>query len=165
MRYVVYSIFNDKDEIIYIGCSGNLINRINSHLYLKEWANEICKITLERFENKEDALTEESLLIIKVKPKYNTVHNDEIKRKYIKRTGVDMSSKEKSSLDKLIEYFGGLQSSADSLGVSRQYLHDCIKKGYLPYRRGVQVEELTKGAIKASEIWEEAGKLALTKGK
>lgn len=68
------------------------------------------------------------------------------------------------TIDRVSDYFGSAYKAAQALNVPNQQYYKWVSNGYIPFKRGVQVEELTQGAIKASEIWEDAGKAAILKG-
>lgn len=61
-------------------------------------------------------------------------------------------------IQRVTDYFGSGYKAAIALGVKHQQYYAWTKKGFLPFKRGEQIEKLTKGEIKAMEIWEEAGK-------
>lgn len=62
-------------------------------------------------------------------------------------------------IDKVIQHFGTAYKFAKALGVTTQQVYFWKQKGFIPFKRGAQIEQLTNGYIKAIEIWEEAGKL------
>lgn len=68
-------------------------------------------------------------------------------------------------IDRVIDHFGNAYKASEALGIKHQQFYAWIAKGYIPFKRGNDIERITDGTIKAIEIWEEAGKLALTKGK
>ncbi|TSC91808.1 MAG: excinuclease ABC subunit C [Parcubacteria group bacterium Licking1014_17] len=74
----VYFFFDSKGEIIYIGKSSNLKNRLRSYFNLKNllpktlaMVNEAARVTWQKTESEIEALINESLLIKKNKPRYN----------------------------------------------------------------------------------------------
>ena len=70
MSYVVYRHWDKYDNLLYVGCTCNITKRTYEHLTTKDWSQEIHKITLEHFENKELALKAESNYIKKELPKH-----------------------------------------------------------------------------------------------
>lgn len=62
-------------------------------------------------------------------------------------------------IDKVIQHFGTAYKFAKALGVNTQQVYFWKRKGFIPFKRGKEIEELTEGNVKAIEIWEEAGKL------
>lgn len=68
------------------------------------------------------------------------------------------------TIDRVTEYFGTAYKAAQAMEIPNQQYYGWIKKGYIPFKRGNQIEELTQGAIKAIEVWEDAGKAAILKG-
>lgn len=63
-----------------------------------------------------------------------------------------------SIIDKLIDKYGSAYKAAQALSVSPQLFHIWQKQGYIPFRRGADVEKATSGFIKATEIYIEAAK-------
>lgn len=66
----LYRFFNDKDELLYIGCSIQALVRIESH-NKKPWFKESAKVTFTHYENKELALEHEKKAIEDEEPRYN----------------------------------------------------------------------------------------------
>lgn len=66
---------------------------------------------------------------------------------------------ETKTIERVIEYFGNAYKTANALNIKHQQFYAWIKQGYIPFKRGAQIEQLTNGDIKAIEVWEEAGKL------
>lgn len=51
---------------------------------------------------------------------------------------------EKTGIDEAVEAAGGDAELARLMGVTRQFLQGCRRRGYVPYGRARQVEHLTK---------------------
>lgn len=67
-------------------------------------------------------------------------------------------------IDRVIDHFGNAYQASIALNIKHQQFYSWIAKGYIPFKRGYDIEKATGGAIKASEIWEDAGKAAILKG-
>lgn len=67
------------------------------------------------------------------------------------------------TIDRVTEYFGSAIKASIALKVPNQQYYKWVSNGYIPFKRGKQVEELTNGVIKASDIWNDAGKAAILK--
>jgi hypothetical protein len=65
---------------------------------------------------------------------------------------------ETKTIDKVISYFGTAYKASQKIGVKHQQFYSWQKKGFIPFKRGNQIEQITNGEIKAMEIWEDAGK-------
>lgn len=76
--------------------------------------------------------------------------------------GIKMKN-ETRTIDRVTEYFGTAYKAAKALDVHHQQYYKWVSNGYIPFKRGKQVEELTNGVIKASDIWNDAGKAAILK--
>ena len=65
---------------------------------------------------------------------------------------------ETKTIDKVISHFGSAYKAAQALGVKHQQFYSWQKNGFIPFKRGKDIEAVTGGAIKAIEVWESAGK-------
>jgi hypothetical protein len=66
---------------------------------------------------------------------------------------------ENTTIERVINYFGNAYKASESIGIKHQQFYAWIKKGYIPFKRGQQIENITNGEIKASEVWEEAARM------
>ena len=64
----------------------------------------------------------------------------------------------KCAIDKLIEHFGSSNKAAKALGVDRQVTDIWVKQGYIPFKRGEQIEKATNGLITAHEVYDSAAR-------
>ena len=76
-KYYIYKMYNDKDELLYIGKTHNLYARMNAHFsnsQLKDqaWKLKVDKIEVIELYNQYDIDIIEIYLIGKEKPKYNS---------------------------------------------------------------------------------------------
>ena len=55
-------------------------------------------------------------------------------------------------LDTLIKYFGNQAALADVLGVTQVAVHFWVKEDALPPLRAIQIENMTNGLFKASDL-------------
>jgi len=60
---------------------------------------------------------------------------------------------------KLLKLHGSQAELAEALGESRQLVHSWWKRGFIPERRGMEVERLTGGVVSAAEVLVEADRL------
>lgn len=65
---------------------------------------------------------------------------------------------EQTVADRLIEHFGNISATAKAFGKYRQEIQQWRDAGKIPFKKGIQVEELTGGAITRFEVWEAASK-------
>lgn len=63
----------------------------------------------------------------------------------------------KKLIDKVTEYFGNAHRAAKALNVESQQYHSWKVKGFIPFKRGKQIEDATNGYITAEQVWIEAG--------
>jgi len=72
----IYILYSNKD-IIYIGCSGGIGNRLRSHCSLNSpYSDEIMRIKIIRIENGKELLIVEAQLIEQFKPIYNKTNRN-----------------------------------------------------------------------------------------
>lgn len=63
-----------------------------------------------------------------------------------------------SAIDGLIEFFGNSNFAANALRVNRSLVDSWVNRGFIPYKRGLEVESATDGAIPATHVWQCAAK-------
>jgi len=64
----VYRFFNEQDKLLYVSLSLN-VQQTNGH-----WFDDMAKISVERFENREHALAARNQIIQKEQPRYSRHH-------------------------------------------------------------------------------------------
>lgn len=72
----VYALFNADDEIIYVGCSQSLIQRLFDHQRRQGWWTEVSRASFFHFATLEEARAKEADVIRRVNPVYNVQHRD-----------------------------------------------------------------------------------------
>jgi hypothetical protein len=71
MSAVVYRIYNECGDLLYVGCSISLGSRIDAHVSRKDWSAEVANVTVHHFASQMEALAEEARAILEERPKYN----------------------------------------------------------------------------------------------
>lgn len=51
--------------------------------------------------------------------------------------------KTENSVKDAVAMLGGQQSAAEQMGVSQQFISHCVRRGWVPLRRAVEMEQLT----------------------
>jgi len=77
----LYRHFNSKDELMYIGISLSTVARLSQHKEHSHWFSDITKVTIEKYETREEVLLAEKQAIQTEKPLYNIKHNKPKKEK------------------------------------------------------------------------------------
>ncbi len=80
----VYRLFNKRGELLYIGCSKNVLGRLPMHYQTKPWAKQIRLITIGPRRRIGIALYEERVAIATEKPKYNLLWTEKYTNKVMK---------------------------------------------------------------------------------
>ena len=117
-KYYIYKMYNNKDELLYIGKTHNLYARMNAHfsnaiLNEQPWKQEVNKIEVIELYNQYDIDIIEIYLIGKEKPKYNSDKvyenispsfniNYKIKNKFIINNPLNVKFKNKKDTKKKI---------------------------------------------------------------
>lgn len=70
----VYRFFSGDGELLYVGCTGRLTQRITNHASSKHWFADVATVTVQHFNNRAEALAVEAAAIDTESPRYNTDH-------------------------------------------------------------------------------------------
>lgn len=71
MKTHLYRHFNSNNELLYVGISLSAFNRLSQHKESSKWFEEISNVTIQSFDNREDALKSERIAVQEENPKYN----------------------------------------------------------------------------------------------
>jgi DNA-binding transcriptional regulator YdaS (Cro superfamily) len=66
-------------------------------------------------------------------------------------------------IDEVTTYFGNAHKAAKAIGIAHQQYYQWLDKGFIPFKRGLDIERLTNGVISSADIWEAAAKGVLNK--
>lgn len=72
----VYRMFDENDELLYVGITANLPGRLAQHRAEKPWWTLVARIELRHLDSRREALDSERYLIVTEKPLWNVVHRD-----------------------------------------------------------------------------------------
>lgn len=76
-RYVLYRMFNECGQLLYVGATVNIGLRLRDHARLRPWWDEVARIDLERCDSHDELISKESAAILIEGPKYNTIQMKE----------------------------------------------------------------------------------------
>jgi excinuclease UvrABC nuclease subunit len=71
MMQCLYRHFDKDGQVLYVGISLSAIQRLAQHREVSFWFDDIAKITIERFQSRQDALKAERDAIQAENPKHN----------------------------------------------------------------------------------------------
>jgi excinuclease UvrABC nuclease subunit len=71
----LYRHYNGEGQLIYVGCSLSSVARLAQHREHSHWFSNIARVTIQRFETRQEALAEETRAIRSEHPLYNKHHN------------------------------------------------------------------------------------------
>lgn len=78
MKTMLYRYFDKKDQLLYIGITGDNVKRQSQHKKHSFWAGDIHRATFEYFDTRKDALVAEKQAIINEKPLHNKQHSNSL---------------------------------------------------------------------------------------
>lgn len=67
----LYRLFNEQDQLLYVGISSKWYERFHQHEKTQPWWLSVAKITLENFETRDEVVEAEKLAIRLEKPLHN----------------------------------------------------------------------------------------------
>jgi hypothetical protein len=67
----VYRFYGADDELLYIGCSRNVSERIRVHMANQPWAGDIVRHTIDWYPSRAEAYVAEQQAILAESPRYN----------------------------------------------------------------------------------------------
>lgn len=67
----VYLLYNEDDEIIYVGQSGDVPARVKTHKRRQAWRTEISYASAYLIASEDDRLTLEALIFLRERPRHN----------------------------------------------------------------------------------------------
>lgn len=91
-RSVVYRFFSTNGELLYVGVSLSVFQRIMSHR-TKNWHKDIANVTLEHFSDRREAMDAEAAAIREHQPRYNTVHTNRAPKPVGRHRAADQGEK------------------------------------------------------------------------
>ena len=71
---VLYRMFDDAGELLYVGVSKSALRRMAEHLETKPWINQVANTTFEHYPTRHAVLTAERKAIRNELPRYNIQH-------------------------------------------------------------------------------------------
>ena len=74
MQYL-YRAFGSKDQLLYVGISGNWSERLHAHEKTSEWMELADYVKIERYQDRETVERAERQAIVTEAPLFNKVHN------------------------------------------------------------------------------------------
>jgi len=74
--HALYRVYDDKEHLLYIGCSNSPLSRMKSHEKRKAWATRIAFVRLEWFGDKASAMNAEVVAIATELPEWNVHHRE-----------------------------------------------------------------------------------------
>ena len=74
-QHVLYRFYDTAGELLYVGVTVHLPNRLTDHRHTKPWWTHADRITLEHYPTRAAVLEAERTAIQKERPKWNVVHN------------------------------------------------------------------------------------------
>jgi len=97
----LYRVFGEADSLLYIGISKHFGVRWQQHAQKQPWWNERRRMTVDFYDDREEALDAEALAIFTEQPKYNILHRKQALRlKRLQPTSASMPGRTRTSAAK-----------------------------------------------------------------
>lgn len=125
MSAAVYRFFTADGSLLYVGCSGNLGQRLDDHASRTPWFSLVQSVSVEHFADRSSAITAEALAISTESPTHNVRH-----------TGLDGASRKR----RVTPYVGPFATAGQGIRQARKI-------------KGISIEEfaaeigVTPGAV------------------
>ena len=134
MTQTLYRHFDANNNLLYIGVSSRISQRIKEHSIHSSWWKNVSKITLEHFETRKEVLEAERNAIIAEQPKHNIKHKNG-KIKDVKESVEYSDYRGRLLTARLVEIPIMLSVTKWSiqLGIPKTYLQSAIEKNELGY--------------------------------
>ena len=125
----LYRHFDGEGRLLYVGISLSAVTRLAQHKLSSKWFDDIATVTIEKYEDREQAQTAEREAIRKEKPVYNIHHKED-------KTAIEiLADQSRKQLFQRIVNFNILYSSVAEvskvLGISKNQLKEDIEAGRL----------------------------------
>lgn len=136
-RTSLYRHFNGEGQLLYVGVSLSAVQRLGQHKEHSDWFESIARVTIEKFDTREEALEAERTAIIRERPLHNIHHKygaAEEKRKANEK--LNSTAQAKKDLMARIVYFKPvytLDGAADALSVSKRLVTLWLREGKIGY--------------------------------
>lgn len=74
--WAVYRFFDADGTLLYVGCSGAFVTRMEQHRGERDWFTEIALVQVEHHAKRDLGLAAEATAIRTESPRYNVCHPD-----------------------------------------------------------------------------------------
>ena len=151
----LYRAFNQSNELLYIGISCSVMNRMQGHKGQSCWFKEMTTLKTEHYDTREEALTAESKAIKEEKPRYN-VQGRAKKQKDIEKNydRIIYENDDRSELTKLYHLYFIENKGDNKIIKDMDSLIMLIQKGQRSFFDAVRNKRLTPQMRKiAKKMW------------
>ena len=119
----LYRLWNSSDDLLYVGISKSALTRLGQHQRSQPWADEICRITIERFDTRGQAETAEVEAIAAERPKYNVRHavkptNMQLANEQWRQMTAEERAEAKRQMEQLAQILGDLRGTQKDLSIA-----------------------------------------------
>ena len=124
-RHELYRHFDADNNLLYVGISKSAIARLSQHSLTGHWYDSICRVTIERFNSREELEQAEKRAIKNESPKYNIVHNYRTKTKLPKKDKAETTINYSSRVVAICPRCNGLYQRGGEFDVCENCLEYC----------------------------------------
>lgn len=82
-RCMVYLVYGRSDELLYIGITGDLLERLGGHSHDSAWMVEASRVEWQQLPSRQAALAVETHLIETLEPLHNVIYNGRVRARDI----------------------------------------------------------------------------------
>lgn len=151
----LYRYFSASGQLLYVGISGNAIRRLTSHKK-KRWGDEITRLDIEKFPDRDSAMVAEQRAIISEMPIHNVRGSTD---EYPASTGVTIHP-EMLRLRRYLKSMKFAQRTefAERCGTKVSYLNVVVSGGKkVSVRLAVRLAKESSGEFSAQRLFPELG--------
>jgi hypothetical protein len=135
----LYRHFSVSGELLYVGIANCTVSRLKGHQRGSSWADQITRIEIERFPDREAAMEAERLAILNENPRYNVKHTPAAK--VASRPAVPQST---DGLRAAVARAGNQTKLALLLGIKPQHIQNWMNRdSRVPSTRVLEIERVT----------------------
>ncbi|NIB43837.1 helix-turn-helix domain-containing protein [Pseudomaricurvus alkylphenolicus] len=129
----LYRHFDKDDSLLYVGISLSAVNRLAQHKVASNWYPDVCRMTIENFDSRDELLNAERRAILEERPKHNVRHSKSEQQR-LDAIAAEQARKDKELLLKRTVSYKPLYSiseAADALSVTESRIRNLIRAGDL----------------------------------
>lgn len=151
MNHVLYRFFDEEENLLYIGITGDVWNRCKQHSKTQLWWSSVSTATFEHYENRIALEHAEKIAIHNERPKHNVIHNSAFRSDPMVEVLNKIAALE-ARLERLCDYRPPASPTFPELMSKKQFL-DCTGLTEAKFNLMRKMNLLPPGAFKIGRHW------------